>query len=61
MLQPFLHRHGDGLLGDGTNPSHIYTLAGMYTVSLKVTNAPASSQMIKRNCIHILTSSGRQR
>lgn len=39
---------GDGTLSTAPNPFHIYTTAGNYTVTLKVTNAGGCSKVVSR-------------
>lgn len=39
---------GDGFLSTAQNPFHIYTTAGNYTVTLKVTNAGGCSKVVSR-------------
>ncbi len=45
---------GDGFLSNAQNPFHIYTTAGNYTVTLKVTNAGGCSKVVtKPNYIQV--------
>jgi serine protease len=46
---------GDGDTSAAQNPSHTYSLAGDYTVSLTVANAYGSDSEIKTNYIHVDT------
>ncbi|RYY63627.1 MAG: PKD domain-containing protein, partial [Chitinophagaceae bacterium] len=39
---------GDGTLGDGSTPAHTYQSAGLYGVSLKVTNSAGCSKTLTR-------------
>ncbi|MGG9961056.1 PKD domain-containing protein [Ferruginibacter sp. SUN106] len=39
---------GDGVLSTAQNPFHIYTVAGNYTVTLKVTNGGGCSKVVSR-------------
>jgi PKD repeat protein len=46
---------GDGGTSTSQNPSHVYTSAGNYTVTLTVTNPCGSNQLVKTNYITVTT------
>jgi PKD repeat protein len=54
-LQPMTYswNFGDGMTSTDQNPTHTYTQAGMYTVTLTVTNAYGSDTAVKQNYILI--------
>ncbi len=47
---------GDGATSSSQNPSHVYTTAGTYTVSLTVTNTSGSDTRIRTNYITVTDS-----
>ena len=52
---------GDGGTSTAKSPSHVYSVAGTYTVSLTVTNANGSNKLTRKNFIRVQTSRVRQK
>jgi FOG: PKD repeat len=46
---------GDGATSSAQNPSHDYTTAGSYAVSLTVTNATGSNTRVRSDLVHVST------
>jgi PKD repeat protein len=49
----YLWRFGDGVTSTITNPVHIYQAAGVYTVSLRMSNAHGSTTLTRTNYIAV--------
>lgn len=49
---------GDGTTATAQNPTHTYTVPGMYTVSLTASNAIGGSTATKTNVVHVLPAYG---
>jgi len=49
----FLWSFGDGFTSELENPTHTYTSAGRYTVTLKVSNAASSDTIVKAGSIKV--------
>jgi len=47
---------GDGQLSSSQHPTHTYTSAGKYTVTLSVTNDEGGDTLIKTDYINVLTA-----
>jgi PKD repeat protein len=45
---------GDGSISTDEHPSHIYTEASMYTVTLTVSNGAGSDTLVDVNCVEVL-------
>lgn len=51
FVDSYLWTFGDGSTSTEQNPTHIYTVSGIYTVQLEVTNSVGSDALLKNNAI----------